>query len=95
MAKRKTIDVQYLVETVNEALRTSTTDPKTRLGMIAILEDVLHKTGNYRGYRYLTISEVPEGEHMPGVHYYGGEPLPYPDRFYNTDYTRIQYHTGE
>lgn len=94
MAKRKTIDVKYLVATVNEALRVSATDHKTRLGMIVLLENVLHETGNYRGYRYLTISEVPDG-HKPGVQYCLGEPLPYPDRFYNTDSTRIQYHTGE
>jgi hypothetical protein len=50
---RKTVSVDYLRDTVNKALATSTCGREGREAMNAILCDVLHSTGNYRGFRYL------------------------------------------
>lgn len=65
---RKTVSVDYLRDTVNKALATSTCGREAREGMDAMLCDVLHSTGNYRGFRYLVESEVPVG-HQPGIRY--------------------------
>lgn len=51
--KRKTFKVQDLVNRTNDRLRVSTCSPEVRLGMIAVLESILHETGNYRGFNYL------------------------------------------
>jgi hypothetical protein len=51
--KRKTIDVQYLRDNINQRLADSTCEPEVRYGMISILENVLHETGNYKGFCYL------------------------------------------
>lgn len=61
-----------------------------RLGLIDALESVLHSTGNYKGYRYLTSNELADGE-LPGIQYLNGQPAPYPERFENTDDTRRSY----
>jgi hypothetical protein len=53
MTKRKTIDIQFLKETVNRRLAESTCAPEVRYGMISILETALHKTNNYHSYCYL------------------------------------------
>jgi len=68
MAK-KTFSVDQLKNTVNRVLSVSITDRANREGIIAVLEYVLHQTGNYRGYRYLCHSEVPDG-HFPGIRFY-------------------------
>ena len=62
MPKRKTIVVKDLKERVNRAL-TDAADLQDELhgvagaqtfrrGMAVVLEDVLHTTGNYNGFRY-------------------------------------------
>ena len=91
MTKRKTIKVAELVEVVNEMLLNSTADAiDYRQGMIAMISDVLHRTGNYNGFRYLTSGEVKCCP--PGINYVDG--MPHPDeeaRFKGTDSTRVQY----
>jgi len=87
---RKTIDVEDLVNTVNHILRSHVGSAEKRQGMMNVVEYVLHKTGNYKGFRYLMSDEVPAGE-LPGIRYENGEILPYPARFENTDSTRVQY----
>jgi len=64
--KRKTFKVLDLVNSVNERLRVSTCSPEARHGMCSLVEEVLHSTGNYDGFRYLNVGEVPRG-HLPGV----------------------------
>lgn len=63
MAKRKTIEVKTLVENANLLLSRPDAadldgDPhinkQFRLGVIAMVERVLHDTGNYRGFAYLS-----------------------------------------
>ena len=92
---RKTIKVDELMATVNESLAKSTCAPDIRQGMMNVLEHVLNSTDNYRGFRYLTLRDVPAGE-KPGINYKvsNGVQGPHPDytkRFENTDSTRVQY----
>ena len=52
--KRKTIDVNYLKAFANNMLAGA--DPmqkEVRLGVSVMIEDILHRTGNYQGFRYL------------------------------------------
>ena len=90
MSKRKTLDVEDLINTINHVLRTHVGSIDHRKGVQNTIEYVLHKTGNYKGFRYLTNDEVPAGE-LPGVRYSDDGILPYPERFENTDSTRVQY----
>lgn len=87
---RKTINVDQVVDFVNGILKNHTLGDNEsivyRHGMIIVLEEILHRTGNYKGYRTLHHDEVPEGS-KPGVHI----GLDYPERFHNTDPTRRQY----
>jgi hypothetical protein len=48
--------------------------------------EILHETGNYSGFRYLTEKEVPEG-HLPGIRWKDGT---YPI-FAHTDHTRVEF----
>lgn len=90
MSKRKTIAVAPLIETVNAMLKNSAADQVgVRQGMMLVLEEVLHSSGNYKGFRYLLTDEVAG---KPGINYVGG--LPHPDivaRFADTDRTRVMY----
>lgn len=50
---RKTIDVEYMKAFANSML--AGTDPKqkdVRLGVSLMLEEILHRTGNYKGFKY-------------------------------------------
>ena len=88
---RKTFKVEDLVKVVNHSLRNGGDTADTRIGMIALIEQVLHDSGNYKGYRYLTQAEIPS-PHKPGIQVdENGEVLPYPDRFKDTDDTRREY----
>ena len=73
MRRRKTITVENLRDRVNLFLRNTDknaqvgTPTKTaaewqqlRLGACTVLEQVLHETGNYRGYTYVTPYTVDE-----------------------------------
>lgn len=84
---RKTFNVDDLKSKINAMLANSLVTADRREGFIAILEDVLHETDNYLGYRYLTVKEVPEG-HQPGIRYEDGSPT---HSFDDCDSTRRQY----
>ena len=88
---RKTLNVDQLLKDVNESLAISTCSSETRQGMINVLENVLHATGNYRGFGYLDQTKVPTGE-LPGINTdANNEILDYANRFANTDKTRVFY----
>ena len=89
---RKTVNVSTLLDMVNDMIATSTCSADGRAGMAAVLNRVLHETGNYRGFRYLSIQEVP-CNNAPGI-VYGehGEMLPFEERFKHTDRTRVKYY---
>ena len=89
---RKTVDVSYVLEKANNMLRLGTTSPDARHGVITLLTEILHTTGNYNGFRHLTINEIPVG-HNPGIRMgENSEMLPYEERFKDTDETRVQYY---
>jgi len=89
MGKRKTIDVAELISMTNEVLRDSMgpRDIEWRRGLIYILESALFKTGNYKGFKYLTEGHVPDGE-RPGIN---SIDLDIVGRFENTDRTRVAF----
>jgi hypothetical protein len=88
---RKTIDVDAIKSFANLYLSAPLMSVDQRKAVIDLLEYVLYNTGNYKGWRALREIEVPAGE-LPGIRYENGEPLPYPQRFENTDITRRNYY---
>lgn len=71
-APRKTFRVADLVETANTALAfvgepdDAIATEDYRLGVMHVIEHVLHSTGNYGGFRYLDSEYAVEGgEHDP------------------------------
>ena len=90
--RRKTIEVQAVVETVNRLLRGTDAGVKDlRRGAIFALEEILATTGTYRGFGYLRQDEVADG--APGVITLEGGGV-HPDiiaRFAGTDSTRRFY----
>lgn len=88
MAKRKTVTIEFLVNMTNDICKDSAADRKdVRQGAMNLLETALHSTGNYSGFKYL--HTVADG--LPGVNYKDGHPMDYPERFENTDRTRVHY----
>ena len=86
---RKTFNVADFKELVNNTLATTgESELQYRCGIIAALEHVLHETGNYRGFRYLSKDEVLHGR--PGINS-PIENLSMEGRFTNTDSTRRYY----
>lgn len=57
-----------------------------RKGLMNTLEMVLHETGNYKGFRYLGLDEVPKG-HLPGIKRNHRDEPDWTD----TDNTRVRY----
>lgn len=94
---RKTINIESVRVLVNQMLRDShqsdhlcdKSDISFREGAISVLEEILHDSGNYRGFRYLTEDEVFK-DCLPGVR--RGEDLSYEEKFNNTDETRRYYY---
>ena len=89
---RKTVKIVALVKEVNFMLATSACPKETREGMITVLESALMMTGNYRGFRYLSETEVPVFE-KPGIRL-NDEALRSDDataKFKDTDHTRVVY----
>jgi len=87
---RKTIKIEKIIEMGNKILQDDIHDPEFRSGVKLMLENILHESGTYRGFCFLTQKEVPQGE-APGIHYEDGLPAPYPGRFQNTDATRVKF----
>jgi len=90
---RKTFEVEALKEHVNNMLKTNYWSKEQRIGMYLVLENVLHNTGNYNGFRYISNLEVGDGM-LPGVRFDEETRLilEYPERFKDTDDTRRQYY---
>ena len=79
---KKTINVQNLKNEINDMLRYSTCTPDTRFGMITVLEQVLHQSGNYSGFQYLSSDRLAD-EFLPGIRENND--------FTNTDSSRRRY----
>jgi hypothetical protein len=63
-----------------------------RAAMMMLVEDILHTTGNYRGFRYLEQHEVPN-DCKPGIQpkTHEGPDTDNNYRFLDTDPTRVRY----
>ena len=91
MAKRKTIKVDDLTRKINDMILHSPDDSKQRReGLMAAIESVLHDTGNYEGFNYLTADMMKRSKNGESVginreHTTG-------DKFDNTDNTRVYYY---
>lgn len=89
---RKTISIEALKSKINKMLAESVNDKAEREGMIAVIENVLIETDNYKGYRYLREDEVPAFA-LPGIRL-SNEAFKDPDptaKFKDTDHTRVHY----
>ena len=85
--RQKTFDVDVFRLKVNGMLAKSTCSKEERKVMQLLLEDVLFKTNNYKGFSYLTSKDIPEG-HLPGINDNFEDEG---ERFTNTDSSRVYY----
>lgn len=83
---RKTLNVRGFVEGINRAIAESTSDPKFRFGLLAAAEAALMASGNYKGFTYLGIEDIPDGE-IPGVRWVEGKP-----DFTDVDVSRVCFY---
>ncbi len=91
---RKTMNVNDFVEKMNETLRISPDTPDSRLyrqGIIQAIEEVLHTTDNYKGFAYLTVIDLPQGQ-TPGIRDLNIVTNEWD--FTNTDNSRVKYFTN-
>ena len=96
---RKTINVEEVKDWANQQLEaTDSVDCAWRQGVMTMLENILMSTDNYKGFRYLSLDEVPAGR-MPGIREtesgFGKsieelEEIQF-GKFKNTDRTRVRY----
>ena len=92
MGKRKTIELEFLVNTANQQLAGAHGKPEHRVGVIAMIEMALMEAGRYEGFRYLTQDDLLDPSNKPGIRVGpNGESLPEDERFQDTDGTRRQY----
>jgi len=94
MAKsRKTTEVKKLVEMANNMILNSTDDSiGYRQGIMLFIENILHETGNYNGFGYLSLNDLQKAHSeykIPGINDPNDE---YEERFKNTDRTRVHYY---
>lgn len=91
---RKTFNVADTITSINEMLSASTCDANVRQGMIHIAEEILHKSGNYNGFQYLTKDKIEAAKTdptvVPGIIWVTTEKGEHPE-FANTDETRRRY----
>lgn len=53
MKAKKTIEVAIIKANANKVFETSTCSAEERKTLACFVSDVLHSTGNYRGFQYL------------------------------------------
>lgn len=90
---RKTFSVASLLFMVNTNNLSRHQSSDARKGANALLDRVLHATGNYEGFSYLTANKVPEGE-RPGINELDLAEGDDQKRFENTDQTRVSYNVS-
>jgi hypothetical protein len=90
--KRKTVALALVIDQINTVLADPNSHSQSRRTLLTLAETILHTTNNYQGFRYLSNTELPDTV-QPGVRYCTntGQILDYPQRFENTDPTRVQY----
>lgn len=62
---RKTVDVEFVKERVNIMLDSDFTTSEMRRGAFGVLEAVLFKSGNYKGFSYLPSELDDDGRLKP------------------------------
>lgn len=94
MASKATRDfVKSIVESVNCVLALSTCSSDIRQGQINVAQQMLHQAKMYKGFRYLMLDQVPDGQ-LPGIVVHGTiEATPPEVRFAEgtVDQTRIEF----
>ena len=90
MAKRKTIKIEELKRQVNSFLK-NTVDRKNEdrktLGMF--LEGILHESGNFEGFRYLTPDNMKDS--VEGITFGIDQQKEQKEWFTDTDNSRVKY----
>lgn len=88
---RKTFELAPILDSANFFLKVAEDSADRRQGHIDVIVEILTYAGNYGGFRYLGVDEVPAGQ-LPGIR---GEPPREHDRnaecYRNTDCTRVEY----
>lgn len=86
---RKTINIKWLIEHVNNFNATSADQYKTeREGKNMMLEMILHEAGAYSGFAYLEARELREDAMSVGIR----EQTEDGWNFNDTDHTRVSYY---
>ncbi len=88
--KRKTISVDEVKAMVNDMIFHSMDNKvEGRIALGIMLENILHKTGNYRGFAYLSELQMKESKEgtTVGIRYDKGPN----SHFVDTDHTRVSY----
>jgi hypothetical protein len=83
--RRKTIEVDFCRNLANTILIADFSSKEERVAIMIFIEKILMESGNYNGFRYLSESEVKEGN--PGIR----TSLSQDEQFLNTDNTRVRY----
>jgi hypothetical protein len=66
---RKTVSVKSIVDKGNKMLAGWTATSEARAGIQRMLEEILHESGNYRGFNYLSETELSEEAHSCAAYY--------------------------
>ena len=91
---RKTFSVEAFKERVNGFLLADFSRSSiARQALMTQLEAVLHETGNYNGFTYLSADELGIPNLSPGINTQpnGQQIEDYDQRFAGTDRTRVKY----
>ena len=90
MKARKTISIETLKKLTNSMSRFSTCSPEARQGYQALMNQALHETGNYKGFRYFTQADVGENQ-LPGINDVDMQTASMHQKFDGTDSSRIYF----
>lgn len=92
MAKRKTFEVEALRKKINDMILHSSDDLSGgRIAVSEILNSVLHETGNYNGFRFLSADDMKNSMLGESLGIRGTFDDDIVERFRDTDSTRIAY----
>lgn len=70
ITKRKTIEVERVKELANKFLDLSSNcQTNERIGVAGLLENILHETGNYKGFNYISGKGIIHDERPGGTNH--------------------------
>ena len=88
--RRKTIDIDLVINVMNDYLKAQHTSIESRKGVITVIENILLSSGCYMGFRHLNEHDVPDNV-TPGIRIAGYEQGSTIPIFECVDKTRRQY----